>query len=125
MSVSVLPFVGSIANYDFTTTIGASTYTFTVSWNYREDSWYFDVDDANGSNLISSVKLCLGAFLGRTTPASPFTDGVMIAVDTAATHGGDAHEAGFDDLGTRVIIKYFEAADWIALFMDTGDQATQ
>jgi hypothetical protein len=38
-----------------------------------------------------------------------------VAVDTAAAHGGDAHEAGFDDLGTRVIVNYVGAADLLAL----------
>lgn len=111
MAVIELPFIGSIAVYDFSTTIENATYTFLVQWNYRENSWYINVTDSGGSILINSIKLCLGAFLGRVVPSAPFTSGIFVAVDTA----GGSQEAGFDDLGSRVVVKYVAASDLFAL----------
>ena len=124
MAFTQLPFRGSLAAYDFSTTIGSATYTFLVGWNYRENAWYVSITDADNNVVISSVKLCLGAFLGRTAAAPPFTDGVLVAIDTNSINDGGV-EAGFDDLGSRVVIRYVETADLLTMVAQANDQANQ
>jgi hypothetical protein len=124
MAFIQLPFRGSVAVYDFSTTIGSATYTFLVGWNYRENAWYMNITDADNNVIINSVKLCLGAFLGRTAAVSPFTDGVLVAIDRNAINDGGV-EAGFDDLGTRVVIRYVETADLLTMVAQANDPANQ
>ena len=111
MGAYILPFQGSVAAYDFRTPIGGSTYTFYVEWSYREKAWYVRITDAAGNIIITGIKLVLGAFLGRIASAQTmFKDGVIVAYDSS----GNRRSAGFDDLGSRVIVQYIEVESLIA-----------
>ena len=111
MAIIDLPVVGSIAHYDFTTTIGNATYKLELNWNTREQFWYMGVTDANGNVLLAGIKLVLGTFLGRAAHGfSPFKDGVFVCYDS--TRKGQ--EASFDDIGGRVKLRYIPSEDLIA-----------
>lgn len=114
----ILPFKPSIGHYDFDTDIDEKTYHFDVQWNARDNidrvtgiargSWYFDVFEQDGKTAIAlGVKIVLGGYLGRRTNHPLFRRGVFVAVDTT----GKGRDALFDDMGTRVVVKYYTALE--------------
>jgi hypothetical protein len=118
MAATVLPFVGSIQSYRITTTIGSSKYQFDVRWSDRDSAWYFDLSDAAGAPIIKGSKITLGAYIGRlgaTVP--PLRDGILVALDLSRS----GQEATFDDLGTRVQVRYVPIEDFIARLNTSTD----
>lgn len=107
----VLPFVPSVPFYTFTTTIEGEPYLFKVRWNSRDSAWYFDVLTDDGEVLREGIKVVLGAYLGRVSTERFFETGVLWAIDTTS----QAKEATFDDIGTRVEIRYYSALEVQAL----------
>lgn len=103
----VLPFIPSVADYTFTTTIESVAHRFRVRWNSRDQAWFFDVETEDGVVLRQGVKIVLGAFLGRGGTEGIFADGVIVARDTTS----QAKEAGFDDITTRVEVLYLTALE--------------
>lgn len=103
--VLILPLQPSVGNYRFSTTITDVTYIFDVRWNSRDVAWYMDVYEANLTPIIYGIKIVLGVYLGRCSRHRLFRQGVMVAVDTTS----QGREATFDDLGTRVEVKYIPA----------------
>jgi hypothetical protein len=103
----IVPFVGSIANYRFGTQIQGTTYIFDVYWNSRDAAWYFHVRDISETMIQAGIKIVLGAYLGRRSNDPLFRDGVFVAVDLA----NKGQEAGFDDLGSRVLVQYIPAEE--------------
>ena len=110
MAIHILPVVPSIAFYRIGVTIEDVHYVMDFQWNSTESAWYFDMYDLDENPIIVGVKVVLGAFLGRTANALPFKDGILVAVDT--TRKGK--EAGFDDLGTRVELRYLPTLDFMS-----------
>ncbi len=102
-----LPFLPSIPFQRFTTTIEEEPYDFKVRWNSRDAAWYFDVQTGDGVILRQGVKIVLGTYLGRACTEGFFRTGVLWAVDTTS----QAREATFDDLGTRVEVRYYSALE--------------
>lgn len=106
-----LPFVPGVGAYKFTTTIESVTYTFNVHWNGRDSdpdngidgAWYFDLLEADGTPIVTGVKVVLGTYLGRTCAHEFFQNGVLVAIDNS----GDKRDPGFDDLGARVELWHF------------------
>lgn len=111
MAILVLPFQAGSASDTFSTPINSITYIFQVHWNFREGAWYFDIQDANRNPIVSGIKVVTGAYLARIAGVSPMKDGVIVAVDSS----GKRRAAMFDDLGTRVLIKYVPVGDLIAM----------
>jgi len=108
----VLPFIPSVPFYTFTTTIEDEPYSFKVRWNSRDEAWYFDVSTDDGEVLRQGVKVVLGTYLGRACTEKFFELGVLWAIDTTS----QAKEATFDDIGTRVEVRYYSAVEVQALF---------
>lgn len=109
MAAIEIPFAPSIGAYRFATVIGTGSYTFDVRWNTRDAAWYFDVSDSDGAFIVVSVKVVLGAYLGRRSNHPLFANGVLVAVDLS----GQELDATFDDLGTRVALQYIPVLDLI------------
>jgi hypothetical protein len=116
-----LPFRPSVAHYRFGTAIGDFAYIFDVHWNSRDNfdpetgkaagAWYFAVREQNLELIISSVKIVLGTYLGRRRNHRLFRQGVFVVCDTT----GKGKEAGFDDLGPRVAVRYIPQNDLLVL----------
>lgn len=116
-----LPFRPSVANYRFGTAIGDFSYIFDVHWNSRdnfnletgkpEGAWYFAVREQDLTLIIASVKIVLGTYLGRRRNHRLFRQGVFVVADTS----GERRDAGFDDLGTRVVVRYIPQNDFLVL----------
>lgn len=109
MAVIIIPFEPSIGHYRFSTTISNTEYIFDVRWNSRDSAWYFDLLEFDETPIIMGVKIVLGTYLGRRCTHALFYNGVFVAIDTS----NEGREAGFDDLGTRVTIRYYPAEDLI------------
>jgi hypothetical protein len=99
----LIPFQPSIPRYRFSTTLERRTYLFDVRWNTRADSWYIDILDEDESPLARGVKLVLGAYLAIRSAHADLPTGLMFAIDQS----GRGVEAGFDDLGTRVVVYHY------------------
>jgi hypothetical protein len=106
--MQVLPLVPGVASYRVATTLGDVGYVFDASWNSRDQAWYLDAYEADGVTAIFyGVKIVLGANLGRIHRHRLVTDGALVAVDTSRQQA----DAGFADLGTRVIVVYIPALE--------------
>lgn len=105
--IQVLPLVPSVPRYDFSTVLDGETFGFTVYWNARDEAWYFDLFAEDETPIRYGVKIVLGSPLGRRTVNPAFPNGIMLAQDLS----GEERDAGFDDLGTRVVVYFFTPDD--------------
>jgi hypothetical protein len=100
--IQTLPFEPSTPSYRVSTTLGDTQYLLDVHWNERAEAWYFDILAADETRIRSGIKVVLGTFLGGRCVTPGFPDGVLVATDTS----GEGRDAGFDDLGTRVVVLF-------------------
>lgn len=107
MTALTLPLRTDAPRYSIRVDLDAARYVFDFEWNDRAGAWFFDLSDAAGVRLLSSVRVSLGcALLERfADPALP--PGVLFAVDTT---GADIEPARAD-LGDRVQLVYYPLAD--------------
>jgi hypothetical protein len=98
-----LPFKPSEPHYDFPTVIDGLPCKFEVRWNALDSAWYFDILNEDGSPVAHGIKVVLGVHLGRRVNHPITRNGVLVAIDLS----GDARDAGFDDMGTRVRVWHF------------------
>jgi hypothetical protein len=112
----VLPFRPSIGHYSFETSIEDVSYSFRVRWNEHDAAWYFDIYDSSGTSIELNVKVVIGTYLGRTSNNELFKNGILAVFDTANNY----EDAGFDDLGTRVEVRYYTTADLVNLYYSPG-----
>lgn len=101
--------------------LDGATYTLAFRWNERtprtaidgtvsSGSWFMNVLDAEGVNaLMVGIRLSVDYpttknIVGRTPPGS------FVAVDSGAAIGNGV-DPGFDDLGNRVKLFYYSAAE--------------
>ncbi len=102
-----LPIDASDPNYRVGISLNDTPYLFDVRWNGRDGAWYFDLYDDSEVPIISGVKLVLGAFIltACTDPRKP--SGAIIVADLS----GQGRDATIDDLGTRVVVLYYNAVE--------------
>ncbi len=98
-----LPLAPSIANYRVGTVLGGVSYLLDVRWNGRAEAWYLDVLTEDEEPIRRGIKLVLGSALGRRCVDTRFPPGILVAADTS----GAGIDAGFDDMGERVVVLYF------------------
>lgn len=120
MAVYDLPLQPSLAEYRFATVIKDAAYIIDVRWNSTEEAWYLDWYQEDLTVIAIGLKVVRGAYIGRRVAVPPFTEGVLVAVDTT----GGTTEAAFDDLGTRVVVRYIPTED-IMVLLDQAVQAAQ
>ena len=112
--MQILPFspgVEGVESYRFATAIDDETYIFEASWNHRDECWYLDLYEADGDTAIfHGVKIVLGAHLGRMHRHALLDRGALIAHDTS----GQLLDAGFSDLGARVLVFFVPADELLA-----------
>ena len=98
--------------FQFSTELEQVTYGFSFRWNEREGCWYVDLLDGEGNQIVSGRKVLLGALFAkyRSNPAVPQLGDVYVS-DTS--NGGE--DAGFGDLGRRVVLTYVTDAEVAAL----------
>jgi hypothetical protein len=115
----IVPFKPSIPEQEFSLQIGPSQYWFRALWNARHGAsgfWFCDVLEIDRKPIAKSVAIALGTFLGRTSTHPLFRAGAFVAVDTSK----QSSDAGLDDLGTRVQVRYYDLPDLMARFARAG-----
>lgn len=111
MAVAVISgFVPSIGEYDFDCVIEGDTYLFEVHWNEHDQAWYFNLLQDDGTPILEGAKITTGSYIGRYSTHKLFQRGVIAAIDTAGGYRGPT----YDDLGTRVEVRFYPVEDLVA-----------
>ena len=103
----ILPLTPSVPSYGFATVLGGVTVLIDVRWNGRDAAWYLDLYAEDETPIRHGIKVLLGSPMGRRSISPLFPRGALIVVDTS----GAGRDAGFDDLGTRVVVAFFTIAE--------------
>ena len=98
------------------TVIDGTPVLFELRWNARDAAWYFDLYDQEEVRIMSGVKVVLGVHLGRQSTHPLTRKGVFVAIDLS----GEARDATFDDIGTRVQIRHYTVAEVVATMQATA-----
>lgn len=114
----VIPLQPSTPWYRVTVTITGTPYHFDVRWNVRDHAWYFDVYESDETPIAYGLKIVLGTNIGRRVKHPLFAEGAFRAADLTGKH----LDAGFDDIGTRVQLRYFTAYDIISAIATANGQ---
>lgn len=101
----VIPLEPSIPWYRITAALGETSYIFDVKWNARDAAWYFDLLEIDETPIAHGLKIVLGTLIGRRIKHPLFQQGVFAALDLTKQW----RDAGFDDIGTRVQLRYYTA----------------
>ena len=81
-------------------------YTFRLRWNVRSGAWFLDLRDANDEVLFAGRKLVVDWVLSGWRDTDPrLPPGRLLAYDTS----GQQTDPTLDDLGTRVVLEYWES----------------
>jgi hypothetical protein len=102
-----LPLVPSVGNYRVGTTLDGTQYILDVLWNSREEAWYLDILAEDETVILIGSKIALGAYIGRRNTSPLFPHGTFFIQDLS----GAGAEATYDDLGTRVVVDFWTAAE--------------
>jgi len=81
-----------------------STYAIETDWNDRDQAWFCSIYTNEGTALITGYRLVIGALPIRRVVGDTRPPGEIQVVDTA----GGYVDPGRDDLGSRVILLYWE-----------------
>lgn len=95
--------------YTTRVTLDGTDYILDFKYNQRQDRWYLTIQDANGNELVSGVKIVCNWPLLMRFANSALPVGELIAV--ALTD--DDTPPGLNELGPglRVELTYFEVSD--------------
>lgn len=93
--------------YAFGVALEGVSYNFTFKWNTRGSLWTFDVADGAGVALVSGRRVVVGLPLLARFKDPRLPPGQLVAFDTT----GAGVDPGLADLGTRVTIVYWTAAE--------------
>lgn len=106
-----LPFKPSVAFQSFDSTLAGVTYSFRAQWVAVENAWFMDIATVDGAPIATAVKIALGAVIGsrlmQRVPGAPL--GYFYIIDTS----GKGQDAGYDDLGARVIVRFYHLMEAI------------
>lgn len=109
----VLPFVLDAAYQSMEVALEGVSYRIAYAWNRRTASWYLSISTAEGTALVSGLRMVLDwPLLEQHRAREPrLPPGRLFAF---AIDGGEG-EAGFADMGRRVKLFYYTAADVAAI----------
>lgn len=95
-----------LAFYDLRVALDGVTYILNFSWNARARSWYLDVQDSDGTPIVSGLAVVSNwPLLRRFKWNAALPGGELIATDLTGTYDAP----GYTDLGTNVPLYYFTA----------------
>lgn len=115
MAVSVIPLAPGNPFYNFNTVLGGVLFFFTVRWNSRDAAWYLDMYDSDDKLMIAGEKLVLGAYIGRKSSHEWFSVNTLACIDSTL----DELDAGFNDLGSRILLQCYPFEDLTKELMAT------
>lgn len=109
--------LGATTHYDFACELDGVSYTFEATWNDRDGCWYLQMGDSAQNPLTGFRRVLLGVLLfGDYNGQTGVPPGQFQAIDTT----GQDLDAGLADLGSRVQVWYWTAADIANLPAETG-----
>ena len=100
-----LPLIPSTPLYRFGTVLEGTPYVFDVRWNERGEFWAMDILQEDETPIRTGIRIVLGTLLGGRSKSENMLPGVLVATDLS----GAEVDAGFDDLGVRVVVWYYNA----------------
>jgi hypothetical protein len=106
MPIWILPTETAETNYSEIVEIEGREYVLRFDWSDRESIWYLSIYDQDENPLALSLRLVVGRSLLEGKTDSRLPPGRMAAIDLSGTGA----EAGVDELGTRVVLAYEDAA---------------
>lgn len=109
-------------SYDQRTELDGTEYLLTLQWNPRRDKWALSLNALDGTDILTGQNIALNLPLNRRAVGGP--PGVLMCIPAAPA---DTAPPGLLDLGTRVELWYFTAAD-LALGFDAlaaGEEPAQ
>lgn len=104
----IVPCRTDYPDYQFQVVLDDVTFTLRFRWSSRESFWYVDVMQEDLTPIRMGVKVTVNTPLDiwdLTDPARPA--GILMAVNTSQRHD----EAGYQDLGGRVVLYYISALE--------------
>jgi hypothetical protein len=93
------------------------TFTLDIIWNSRDGYWYLSIETPNGTPILAGQKAVVSYPIGwhqYYNPAMP--TGNLQWIDTT----GQGLDPGYADIGARVLLYYFDAAEVAAQIAGTG-----
>lgn len=108
--MQLIPVEPSTPFQTFGTTLDGDHFVFEFRWNGRAGVWYMDIRDEDEDPIKLGVAVVLGVPLGRRCTDPRFPRGVLWAYDTS----GAGRDPGIDDLGSRVLIYFLTAEEYLA-----------
>lgn len=94
-------------NYRVGTVLGGEQFILDIRWNGRDGAWYMDILAEDEDPIVQSLKLVLGSVPGLSCVDPRAPRGIFEVVDLS----GAGIDAKVDDLGTRVIVLFFEVEE--------------
>ena len=110
MSDLIIPCNPSLSHYTMTVTLDGANYDLAFDWNSRASRWYMTLMDTTDSPIAASLCLLVGVPLLMSVTDVRRPPGDFVAIDTS----GQNIEAGLNDLGNRVQVRYVPIADLTA-----------
>jgi hypothetical protein len=106
VSVFSLPVEPDVPHQTFQVDLDGVAFGFDFRWNTRAGAWFVQLLTAN-DDLLATDKMVLGFQLFVRTQDERMPKGRLMALDTSTVE----LEAGIADLGRRVQVYYFDAAE--------------
>jgi hypothetical protein len=108
MSIQIMPTRTDLPHYEVSVELEGTTYVFEFRWNARASGWFMTIKTQAEEVLVTGRRVVLNSpLLRQYKNRLGLPPGNLLAVDTT----GANQEAGLKDLGSRVLLLYFEAAD--------------
>jgi hypothetical protein len=109
----IIPFAPGEPDQPIEITLDGTAYVLRARWNSSDDdnagAWYLDAWEGDGETPIAfGLKLVLGVRIGEVVQHPLFLGGMFLVDDS-----GTGAEAGLNDLGGRVQLYHFTAADTV------------
>jgi hypothetical protein len=108
MATVEIPTRTGLQRYSIRCQLGDRYYTLEFRWNARDSSWGFVLSDAVGE-VLAAKKVVVGFPLTVHKVDERLPDGEFFAIDT----GGEDQDPGLTDLGSRVILTFTDAEDFV------------
>jgi hypothetical protein len=98
---------------EFPTVLDGTEFIVRARWNTRDAAWYLSLFDAADDPIFQGIKIVQGVALGRRVTDERMP-GVFLASDLNDPDGTGGVDAGYDDLGERVVVDFYPFAEWFA-----------
>lgn len=107
MTAQILPLRTDLPRYSFRVELDGARYEFSMEWNDRAGAWFFDLADAEGDLIVTSIRVGVDYPLLDSYTDDRIPPGILLAVDSQKLD----LDPGRQDLGDRVQMIYYPIAD--------------